>query len=164
MVPKRSGDVRICVDFRRLNESVQRETYPLPKVDNTLAQRSSWIVSLGGASTWRLTTNPWSLSSAQLTWIGCHQEFSASVFVQCASIIRLKLSLGNPFTRPMHCCGHRKHHNQVVKSILTLSIMIHAIVSLLPIASSPIVRFSVMTTFLPSASSSATRSGHTNTK
>ncbi len=40
VVPKRSGDVRICVDFRRLNESVQRETYPLPKVDVTLAQLS----------------------------------------------------------------------------------------------------------------------------
>ena len=38
IVPKRTGSVRICVDFRRLNESVLRETHPLPKVDNTLAQ------------------------------------------------------------------------------------------------------------------------------
>ena len=38
VVPKKSGSVRICVDFRRLNESVLRETYPLSKVDNTLAQ------------------------------------------------------------------------------------------------------------------------------
>ena len=38
VVPKKSGSVRICVDFRRLNESVLRETHPLPKVDNTLAQ------------------------------------------------------------------------------------------------------------------------------
>ena len=38
VVPKKSGAVRICVDFRRLNESVLRETHPLPKVDNTLAQ------------------------------------------------------------------------------------------------------------------------------
>ena len=38
VVPKKSGAVRICVDFRRLNVSVLRETHPLPKVDNTLAQ------------------------------------------------------------------------------------------------------------------------------
>ena len=37
VVPKKSGAV-LCVDFRRLNESVLRETHPLPKVDNTLAQ------------------------------------------------------------------------------------------------------------------------------
>ena len=38
VVPKKSGAVRICVDFRRLNESVWKKTHPLPKVDNTLAQ------------------------------------------------------------------------------------------------------------------------------
>ena len=35
---KKSKDVRICVDFRPLNESVLREVHPLPKVDDTLAQ------------------------------------------------------------------------------------------------------------------------------
>ena len=38
VVPKKSGSIRICVDFRCLNESVRRETHPLPKIDNTLAQ------------------------------------------------------------------------------------------------------------------------------
>ena len=38
VVPKRSGDVRICVDLKPLNESVLREVHPLPKVDDTLAQ------------------------------------------------------------------------------------------------------------------------------
>jgi len=32
------GTVRICVDFKVLNESVLREVYPIPKVDNTPAQ------------------------------------------------------------------------------------------------------------------------------
>ena len=35
VVPKPSGAVRICVD---LNESVLRQTHPIPKVDDTLAQ------------------------------------------------------------------------------------------------------------------------------
>ena len=38
MVPKKSGDVRICVDLKPLNERVLRETHPLPGVDETLAQ------------------------------------------------------------------------------------------------------------------------------
>ena len=37
-VPKPSGDVRICVDLKPLNESVRREFHPLPKVDDNLAQ------------------------------------------------------------------------------------------------------------------------------
>ena len=38
VVPKKSGAIRICVDFRPLNEVVLREVHPLPKVDETLAQ------------------------------------------------------------------------------------------------------------------------------
>ena len=38
VVPKKSGEVRICVDLKPLNESVLRETHPLPGVDETLAQ------------------------------------------------------------------------------------------------------------------------------
>ena len=38
VAPKCSGAVRICVDLKPLNESVLRETHPIPKVDNTLAQ------------------------------------------------------------------------------------------------------------------------------
>ena len=38
VVPKKSGAIRICVDFRPLNESVLREVHPLPKVEDTLAK------------------------------------------------------------------------------------------------------------------------------
>ena len=38
VVPKESGKVRVCVDLRRLNESIEREVYQLPTVDGTLAQ------------------------------------------------------------------------------------------------------------------------------
>ena len=43
-VPKKSGAVCICVDLKRLNQSVMREVYPLPKVDETLAQLSGATV------------------------------------------------------------------------------------------------------------------------
>ena len=36
--PKKDKTVRIYVDLKPLNTSVLRETHPLPKVDNTLAQ------------------------------------------------------------------------------------------------------------------------------
>ena len=38
VVPKRDGTVRICVNFKVLNGSVLREIFPIPKVDDTLAQ------------------------------------------------------------------------------------------------------------------------------
>lgn len=40
VVPKKSEAVRICVDLQMLNMSVMREAYPLPSVDETLAQLS----------------------------------------------------------------------------------------------------------------------------
>lgn len=38
VVPKPNGDVRICVDLTKLNQSVCRERHPLPAVEQTLAQ------------------------------------------------------------------------------------------------------------------------------
>ena len=37
VVPKKLGNIHICVDLKLLNESVLREMHPLPKVDDTLA-------------------------------------------------------------------------------------------------------------------------------
>ena len=38
------GSVRICVDLCPLNTSVMRETHPLPKVDDILAQISGGVM------------------------------------------------------------------------------------------------------------------------
>ncbi|CAB3981207.1 Retrovirus-related Pol poly from transposon opus [Paramuricea clavata] len=38
VVPKSNGDVRICLDPSKLNESILREVHPLPIVDYTLAK------------------------------------------------------------------------------------------------------------------------------
>ena len=38
VVPKKLGQIRICVDLKPLNQSVKRELYPLPRVEETLAQ------------------------------------------------------------------------------------------------------------------------------
>ena len=39
-MPKPNGNVRICVDLTKLNESVKRENFPLPAIDQTLGQLS----------------------------------------------------------------------------------------------------------------------------
>ena len=87
VVPKKSGSVRLCVDLKPLNRSVLRETHPLPKVDETLAQ-------LAGAKTFsKLDANsgfwqiPLSQSSRLLTTFitpmgrysltNCHSAFQA---------------------------------------------------------------------------------------
>jgi len=38
VVPKLSGDVRICVDLKPPNQNVLMEYHPLPNIDETLAQ------------------------------------------------------------------------------------------------------------------------------
>ena len=38
VVPKKSGAIRICVDYRPLNESVLREVHPLPTVEENLSK------------------------------------------------------------------------------------------------------------------------------
>jgi hypothetical protein len=35
-VRKKSGEIRLCMDFRNLNKSSLKENYPLPKMDHVL--------------------------------------------------------------------------------------------------------------------------------
>ena len=36
VAPKPNGDIRLCIDMRRVNEAVVRERFPFPTVDETL--------------------------------------------------------------------------------------------------------------------------------
>ena len=35
-VRKKSGEIRLCVDFRNLNRSSKKDNYPLPKMEHIL--------------------------------------------------------------------------------------------------------------------------------
>jgi transposase InsO family protein len=36
LVRKKGGDLRLCVDYRRINQKVRRDAYPLPRIEETL--------------------------------------------------------------------------------------------------------------------------------
>ena len=49
---KKSGDIRLVVDFRELNKAVQRQTYPIPRLDDMLPllKNAKFFSSLDGVS------------------------------------------------------------------------------------------------------------------
>lgn len=51
-VPKLNGDVRICVDLTKLNQSVKREKHPLPSVEESLSKLAvgRWFSKIDCAS------------------------------------------------------------------------------------------------------------------
>ena len=38
LVPKKCGEIRFCVDYRRVNESIIKDSYPLPLIEEILDQ------------------------------------------------------------------------------------------------------------------------------
>lgn len=44
VVPKPDGDVRICVDMRRVNEAIIRERHPIPTIDEVLTEMNGATV------------------------------------------------------------------------------------------------------------------------
>ena len=60
-VRKKSGDIRLCVDYRELNKKTQRDTYPLPlpdKVQDKLANSSIFSTLDLQCGYWQLPVHP----------------------------------------------------------------------------------------------------------
>ena len=95
VVPKKNGDLRICVDLKPLNEAVLRATHPLPKVGTTLALLSgAQVFSKLDANSgfWQIPlTEEWRLLTTFITPFGryCFNKLpfgisSAPEHFQCA--------------------------------------------------------------------------------
>ena len=54
LVTKKDGNTRFCVDYRRLNARTKKDTFPLPRIDDSLNSLSgqSWFSTLDLASSW----------------------------------------------------------------------------------------------------------------
>ena len=52
LVTKKDGGTRLCVDYRRLNDATVKDTYPLPRIDDTLDMLAGkqWFSTLDLAS------------------------------------------------------------------------------------------------------------------
>ena len=46
VVPKPSGEIRLCVDMRRTNEAIVIERHPIPTVDEVLQESPKAVCSL----------------------------------------------------------------------------------------------------------------------
>ena len=61
LVRKKDGSLRFCVDYRELNKVTQKDTYPLPRVDDLLDQvgHSKYFTTLDFASGyWQILVAP----------------------------------------------------------------------------------------------------------
>ena len=73
MVTKKGGDMRMCVDFRRLNDVTVKSSYPLPRIDDVLDSlgQARYFTTLDLASGyWQV---PMAMDSADYTSFVCHE-------------------------------------------------------------------------------------------
>ena len=79
VVPKPTGDIRLCVDMRKANRAIVRERHPIPTVDDVLYQ-------LNGSTTFRKLDLKWGFHQIELE----EQSRNITTFITHKGLYRYK--------------------------------------------------------------------------
>lgn len=86
LAPKKDGSLRFCIDYRKLNSMMEKDVYPLPRIDDILDTlgETHYFTSLDlAAGYWQIEMEPESCEkSAFVTHQGLH-EFVRMPFGLC---------------------------------------------------------------------------------
>ena len=83
LAPKKDGDYRFCVDFRRLNAVTRKDAYPMPRVDEIFDKLggASYFSTLDLASGyWQVPVNEEDIGQTAFTVGSNHYEFTVMPF------------------------------------------------------------------------------------
>ncbi|XP_029574004.1 uncharacterized protein LOC115165110 [Salmo trutta] len=86
MVPKKGGKLRFCVDYRGLNSVTTKDSYPLPRIDESLdhVRGSSWFSSLDLRSGyWQVPLSPGAREKTAFSTDRGHWQFKVLCFGLC---------------------------------------------------------------------------------
>src|SRR3954464_15063160 len=86
VVKKKNGKLRFCVDFRQLNSVTNRDSYPLPRIDDLIdtVGNATWFSSLDLASGyWQVQVQPDDIPKTAFTTKHSLFEFNVMPFGLC---------------------------------------------------------------------------------
>ena len=87
LVRKKNGTTRFCVDYRKLNNITRKDSYPLPRIDDTMEalQGATWFSTLDLKSGyWQVQLSPEAIEKTAFSVAGHgHWQFKVMPFGLC---------------------------------------------------------------------------------